>query len=284
MTTSRTAFRLTFITATFIPQHQRAVRQIGAVEEESAGLVGQDSYEDDFPYIPTTLPEERSLGVSIMPVRERALMDVRTCPLERPRSTTPMNPSCLEDYCGAAALTDDLDFSIQRGEKLRISLPRKDIEKSVAAQKNRSPRRTSNASGKNWFEFAEQGIGGGGTLNSPSSSAHPRDIQDESAGSRKTSIQITEWIDFENIPEKRKPAKRITTLPYKEPMPETAHHLQYNYVNPDECQCECHGNERDEHGSNDTDSERKKSGAEDQSPDDCVPLLESDPEENPTNR
>lgn len=55
------------------------------------------------------------------------------------------------------------------------------------------------------------------------------------------------------------------------------HHVQYNYVNPDECQCECH--ERD--GSNNTDSDnRKESLTEDQSPDDCVPLLESDPEEN----
>lgn len=32
-------------------------RQIGAVEEESAGLMSQDSYEDTLPYIPTTLPE-----------------------------------------------------------------------------------------------------------------------------------------------------------------------------------------------------------------------------------
>lgn len=226
------------------------------------------------------MPEERSSCVPIVPVRDRVLMDVRTCPVDRPRSTTPLNPSCLEEYCGAAVLTDDLDFSIQRGEKLRISLPRKDIEKHVTAQKNKSPRRTSNASGKNWFEFAEQGIGGG-TLGSPSASAHNRDIQTQNEpSSRKTSIQINEWIDFESIPEKRKPAKRITTLPYKEQITDAAHHLQYNYVNPDECQCECHGNERDERGSNDTDSERKKSITEEPSPDDCVPLLESDPEEN----
>lgn len=32
-------------------------RQVGAVEEESAGLVSQDSYDDDLPYVPTTLPE-----------------------------------------------------------------------------------------------------------------------------------------------------------------------------------------------------------------------------------
>lgn len=78
---------------------------------------------------------------------------------------------------------------------------------------------------------------------------------------------------LENIPEKRKPAKRITTLPHKEG--EHHVHYNYNYVNPDECQCECH--ERDANTDSDN---RKESITEDQSPDDCVPLLESDPEEN----
>lgn len=256
---------------------QRIARQIGAVEEESAGLVSQESYDDsDLPYVPTTLPEERSLGVSIIPVRERALMDVKTCPLERPRSTTPMNISCLQEYCGAAALTDDID--LQRGEKLRISLPRRDIKDvSSSGSRSKSPRRVSNSSGKSWFEFAEQGIGGV-PLSSPSNS-QAKDIVDDSASSPKTST-TNEWIDFENIPEKRKPAKRITTLPHKDSMMgESSHHVLYNYVDPDECQCECHGNERDA-GSNNTDSEKKESLTEDQSPDDCVPLIESDPEEN----
>lgn len=107
---------------------------MGAVEEESTGLVSQESYDDcELPYVPTTLPEERSICIPIIPIRERALMDVKTCPVERPRSTTPLNISCLQEYCGAAALTDDLDSSIQRGEKLRISLPRKDIKESTGS-------------------------------------------------------------------------------------------------------------------------------------------------------
>lgn len=258
----------------FYLQH-RIPRQIGAVEEESTGLVSQDSYDDELPYIPTTLPEERSLGVSIIPVRERALMDVKMCPVERPRSTTPLNISCLQEYCGAAALTDDLDISLQRGEKLRISLPRRDIRENSSTSRSKSPRRVSNASGKNWFEFAEQGIGGAG-LCSPSNT-HAKEIPDESTP-RKSQKSATEWIDFENIPEKRKPAKRITTLPHKDTTGDASHQVQYNYVNPDECQCECHGNERDG-GSNHTDSERKVSLTEDHSPDDCVPLIESDPED-----
>lgn len=152
------------------------------------------------------------MGVSIIPVRERALMDVKTCPVERPRSTTPLNISCLQEYCGAAALTDDLDISITRGEKLRISLPRRDVKDcstggGAVGTRSKSPRRVSNTS---WFDFAEQGIGGGGTLHSPSNSqAKEIHATTESStiktttttstttsGRRKSQKATTEWIDF----------------------------------------------------------------------------------------
>lgn len=149
------------------------------------------------------------MGISIIPVRERALMDVKTCPTERPRSTTPLNISCLQEYCGAAALTDDLDISITRGEKLRISLPRRDVKDSssgsgAVGSRSKSPRRASNTS---WFDFAEQGIGGAG-LHSPSNSqAKEIHVTAESSstiktttattsGRRKSSKSTTEWIDF----------------------------------------------------------------------------------------
>lgn len=184
------------------------MRQVGAVEEESAGLVSQDSYDaDDLPYVPTTLPEERSMGITILPVRERARMDVKTCPVERPRSTTPLNTiHCLQEYCGAAALTEDLDISITRGEKLRISLPRRDAKDSSSASgavgsRSKSPRRVSNTS---WFDFAEQGIGGGVTLHSPSNSqakelhttTESSTIKTTTAVRRKSHKATTEWIDF----------------------------------------------------------------------------------------
>lgn len=253
----------------------RLPRPIGNVEEESTGLVAQDSYDDELPYIPTTLPEERALGVTIVPVRDRALMEVRTCPVDRPRSTTPLNPSFLEEYCGTVALTDDMIEPPLRGEKLRISLPRKEIRDACGGQRSKSPRRISNSSGKSWFEFAaEQGIGGQ-TVCSPSNSHGGAGIV--SCSERKGSAQsASEWIDFDSIPEKRKPAKRITTLPQKD-SPKDMANVQYNYVNPEECQCECHGNERE--SGNNTDSDRKESVGDDQSPDDCVPLLDSDHDE-----
>lgn len=255
-------------------------RGVGAVEEESAGLVAQDSYDDELPYVPTTLPEERSVALPIIPVKERALMEVKTYPLDRPRSTTPLNPSYLEDYCGSQ--TDEPEFLSGRGEKLRISLPRK--ESRDRGQKAKSPRRVSNASGKSWFEFAEQGMGGTVTIGSPSSSstsigiARRQSNQDEEPPPippRKTQT-ATDWINFENIPEKRKAPKRITTLPQKDSQEICGiQSTQYNYVNPEECQCECHDIERE------SGTPKPEGSTEDHSPEDTIPLLESDPDDSP---
>ena len=231
---------------------------VGCIEDhESTGLVSQESFDDELPYIPTTLPEEKAQGVNLIPMKERANMEVKTCPLDRPRSTTPLNPSHLEEYIGGVGVnTPDSPFELAgsalvRGEKLRISLPRKDSKKDV--QSSKSPRRISNASGKSWFEFAEEGLRATAHLERKDSNKQlimqkpippppppphppPQTVQfgrksegEEVRGKPKTpsvskppvttpkaSTQRKlsgHWIDFENIPEKRKPPKKITTLP-----------------------------------------------------------------------
>lgn len=58
----------------------------------------------------------------------------------------------------------------------------------------------------------------------------------------------TGWINFEEIPEKRKPPKRIQTIPSRGTLdlpsdsskPIAAENTVYSYVNPEECKCECH--------------------------------------------
>lgn len=235
--------------------------------------MSQESYEDELPFALSNLPEEKPVGISLIPVRERALMEIKTCPVERPRSTTPLNPSFLEEYCGASHLFEcETDSGIQRGEKIRISLPKKDCKDGAAGQKTKSQRLATNVGGKNWFEFAEKDIGCAGILKSPQNEAST-----SSKGQHKSHAATTEWIDFDNIPEKRKPAKRITTLPQKSSMV-TDHHVQYHYVNPEDCQCECHGNDRDDIEEFVEDPPKELVDKE-QSPDDCVPLLESDPED-----
>ena len=113
-------------------------------DHERKGLVvQQDSFEDELPYVPTTLPQERSVAVPMVPIKQR-IAEVKTCPIERPRSTTPINPSLLEDYMQTE------DAREQAVEKMRICLPRED---SISGRA-KSPRRIT----KTWFEFAEQGI------------------------------------------------------------------------------------------------------------------------------
>ncbi|XP_026849228.1 flocculation protein FLO11 [Drosophila persimilis] len=245
-------------------------RNVCVIEEhESTGLVSQESFDDELPYIPTTLPEERAQGVPLIPMKERANMELKTCPVDRPRSTTPLNPSHLEEYCtGIMTPQDAIHAGVHeldnggsaaggagavggggpvRGEKLRISLPRKESmgkESRAPGQSAKSPRRISNASGKSWFEFAEEGLRannlerkdsskqllpapapGSGAVPipvpvtvpnpAPTPASAPAAVGLEEPKPRASTQRKLSghWIDFENIPEKRKPAKRITTLP-----------------------------------------------------------------------
>ncbi|EDV34519.2 uncharacterized protein Dana_GF20916 [Drosophila ananassae] len=234
--------------------HHHFPRNVCVIEEhESTGLVSQESFDDELPYIPTTLPEERAQGVPLIPMRERANMELKTCPVDRPRSTTPLNPSHIEEYCTGIPVPQDnvagylssIDPTMLstgggsalggseaggtggapvRGEKLRISLPRKESAGKERIQSSKSPRRTSNASGKSWFEFAEEGLRANNNLERkdsakqllpvvtppPQAGATLEEPKPKASTQRKLSGH---WIDFENIPEKRKPAKRITALP-----------------------------------------------------------------------
>ncbi|GAB0092287.1 hypothetical protein DMENIID0001_072770 [Sergentomyia squamirostris] len=255
--------------ATDVRARHHLARSI-AEDHESAGLVSQESYDDELPYVPTTLPEERPIGVPLIPIKERVHMELRTCPVERPRSTTPINPSCLEEYCG----TPGPETPEPATPKLRISLPRRDSRGEARSSKNKSPRRISTPSGKSWFEFAEQGIKGVGGDSSRRSSGQPEDdTPPPPLPPRKSQPSVTQWINFENIPEKRKPPKRITTLPSaKDSRSGTPpHQVQYNYVNPEECQCECHESERD--GAS---ASRPANSEEDEQalPEDAQPLLD----------
>lgn len=179
----------------------------GTDEHELKTLVHQGDLEDDdeLPFIPTTLPLERSVAVPIVPIKQRG--EVRTCSIERPRSTTPINPSCLEEYC---------EDGVQTAEpKLRISLPRDDTPPRGAR-----PRK--------WSDFAEKDMGrSSATLSSsPPPPLPPR-------GAPK------EWINFEEVPERRKPPKRIQVLPTAREPPQEENVI-YSYVNPEDCKCECH--------------------------------------------
>lgn len=49
-----------------------------------------------------------------------------------------------------------------------------------------------------------------------------------------------EWIDFSEVPERRKQPKRIQTLPTGASGVPDAGSVVFSYVEPEECRCECH--------------------------------------------
>lgn len=244
--------------------HKRASRDME--DHESAGLVLQESFDDELPYVPTTLPEEKAFGLRIIPTRERSQTELITIPVERPRSTTPINPASLDNYCGRKQ-SDSSEGSLVRGEKLRISLPRQKAEQvKENVQQKQITRRTSNLSNKSWTEFAEQQIpvatrpksaerSSSRKKQSSSTASDYHQHQFEQYETTTTTSDVIAhkptaqhpqkvWIDFDNIPEKRQPPKKITTIPTNKDPLERAHHKHSRqYVSPEECQCECH-----EHG------------------------------------
>ncbi|CAG9765434.1 unnamed protein product [Ceutorhynchus assimilis] len=165
--------------------------------ERKAIVLQQDSFEDELPYVPTTLPQERSAAVPILPVKQRCVLDIKTCPIERPRSTTPIQHSSLENYFDGFSHNSN-----GQAEKLKISLPRADTKAKPLKE------------------------------DSPPPPLPPKGIQKKS------------WINFEEVPERRKPPKRIQTIPSRGqidiPGGLIKDNVVYTYVNPEECKCECH--------------------------------------------
>ncbi|KAF5302214.1 hypothetical protein FQA39_LY10253 [Lamprigera yunnana] len=201
------------------------------IEPECKGLVlQQDSFDDELPYIPTTLPLERSVGVPIVSIKQRSTYEMKTYPIERPRSTTPINLSTLEDYCEDVVGSINSENIAKAIEKLKISLPKEDsIDRGV---KTKSPRKPG--TGMNWFAFTEKTQ----KRTSPTLDRETTPPPLPPKGVQK------QWINFEEIPERRKPPRRIQTIPSRGTIevPESVlqENVVYSYVNPEDCKCECH--------------------------------------------
>lgn len=201
---------------------------------------------------------------------------VRTIPIERPRSTTPINPTLLDEFVMQTSLDE------RRVERMKISLPRED------SFKLKSPRRQYANATNTFTEFAGRVPPDSGRKNiisqgkspsppplpprapasatssgsasasastlasvsaSASASVSTSASTSASASATTAAVAITatrpsNWINFEEIPEKRKAPKRIQTIP--RPEDEIAKTIAggYSYVQPEECKCECHEESR----------------------------------------
>ncbi|XP_043263511.1 protein SHORT ROOT IN SALT MEDIUM 1 isoform X1 [Colletes gigas] len=185
--------------------------------DERKGLFYEESFEEDLPYLPTTLPLEKSVAIPILPAKQR-LHEVRTIPIERPRSTTPINPTLLDEFVMQTSLDE------RRIEKMKISLPRED------SRKLKSPRKHA---ANTFSEFA--GTVPDGARKAAGKSPSPPPLPP------RAPARPTNWINFEEIPEKRKAPKKIQTIPRVEDEPKSG---GYSYVQPEECRCECHEESR----------------------------------------
>ena len=196
------------------------------------------------------------------------LFVIRTIPIERPRSTTPINPTLLDEFVMQTSLDE------RRVERMKISLPRED------SFKLKSPRRQYTSTANTFTEFAGKVPPDGGRKGATNQGKSPSppplpprasttaltattaaaatataaaaaaaatsaaSSSSLSATSATAAARLSNWINFEEIPEKRKAPKRIQTIPRPEDEIAKTVSSGYNYVQPEECKCECHEESR----------------------------------------
>ncbi|KAJ8683859.1 hypothetical protein QAD02_019651 [Eretmocerus hayati] len=250
------------------------------IDDERKGLCFEESFEDELPYVPTTLPLEKSVAVPMLPVKQRIQQEVtRTTPIERPRSTTPINPQLLDEYVlhqSRPGSREDRRRAANSATKMRISLPREDSFRQHHRSNSGNATTTTTSSGGSGSLLRPGSAGSGGSFSefagrvsgltkspSPPPPLPPRapttrlttQVVVPGSGARKveTPKPPANWINFEEIPERRKPPKRIQTVPRIDD--DSRHQVghghgggpnsgQYSYVQPEECRCECHGDSR----------------------------------------
>ncbi|XP_043285064.1 uncharacterized protein [Venturia canescens] len=197
----------------------KAERVVEELPDERKGLCYEESFEEDLPYVPTTLPMEKSVAVPILPIKQR-VQEVRTIPTERPRSTTPINPTLLDEFVMQTPHDE------KRTDRMKISLPREDSFKLKSPRKHQT---------NTFTEFAGRVVLDGNRRVTGKSPSPPPPLPP-----RAPAVRPTNWINFEEIPERRKAPKRIQTIPRTEEDSKGG----YSYVQPEECRCECHEESR----------------------------------------
>lgn len=197
----------------------KAIKTVDDLPDERKGLFNEESFEEDLPYVPTTLPMEKSIALPMLPVKQR-LQEVRIIPTERPRSTTPINPTLLDEFVMQTAHDE------KRVERMKISLPREDSFKLKSPRKHQT---------NTFSEFAERVVPDAIKRVAGKSPSPPPPLPP-----RAPAVRPTNWVNFEEIPERRKAPKRIQTIPRTEDETKGG----YSYVQPEECRCECHEESR----------------------------------------
>ena len=192
-------------------------------DDEGAQLCKQESGDGEFPYVETTLPEERKGVVTITPSNQR-VSECRLTSIDRPRSSSPRKQGRLEEYfqeqdknCTARKESQD---------KITIKLPKQESKNKVLMQK------TENES---WDTFSVAV-----SQNQQKTTAKKIEICQTQTNNEKH-----DWVDCEKLPETKKTVKRYCTEVGKQKITGTNESLLQtlsgtHIVSPEECSCDCH--------------------------------------------
>ena len=114
-------------------------------DDEGAQLCKQESGDGEFPFVETTLPQERSGIVTITPAKQR-LTDCKLASIDRPRSLTTRKPTNLTDYvdakhqqtvvaCAREVSATGKSQKVTTKEKIMVTLPRQESKGRLRGSK-----------------------------------------------------------------------------------------------------------------------------------------------------
>ncbi|XP_051157255.1 uncharacterized protein LOC127279132 isoform X2 [Leptopilina boulardi] len=193
---------------------QKSARCIEGASDEGRSLFYDESFEEDYCVLPATIVKENDKCFNMLPTRGRQL-ELRTVPIERPRSATPINPTLLDNFVMHTSLDEPCT------EKMKIFLPKAEHCKTKSHRK---------MSANTFIEFA-------GKVQDNVQKNINKNSRSPSIPLKLLNAQPSNWINFDEIPEKRRIPKRIQTIPQAE---EEDKIKTFNYVQPEECRCNCH--------------------------------------------
>ena len=218
-------------------------------DDEGAQLWRQESADGEFPYIETTLPQERSGTVAITPSKQRLSDQCKLSSIERPRSMqSQTQPGKLDNFARATPSTKPVASVADPKkveDKIKVKLPHQ-LSKSKMLVKSKS-----DVEGK-----------------APRARTVPKNLPLTGASRKQmparqmSAAAVTtksDWVDCEKLPEAKKTVKKYSTsdsarkrlsgeFPDGHQTSTTTHRhsstsstgAQDRVVSPEECSCECH--------------------------------------------
>ena len=195
-------------------------------DDEGAQLFKQESADGEFPYIETTLPQEKGGIVTITPSNQR-VAECRLTSIDRPRSLSPRKPGKLEDF-----VQDTGKPGLEREDsksKITVKLPRQESKGKLIKPKQENG---------SFDKFSAAGLHSLQQVRKVASNP----IQKTSAIEAKSKKN---WVDCDKLPEKKKSIKKYSTDPKKrrstdgsDSSIQTLSGTQI--VSPEDCSCDCH--------------------------------------------